>query len=133
MAELRPWKKEQISLGLFQVQKKLSVVDCSCDTDQTPICLEEPDPEKREQIVWTYINKAFSEPVSLYSQDLDYIPTQILVEALKQAGYDGIVYQSALGKGRNFAFFDLDAVKMLPQGSAIFTCDRIRYCFRRAG
>ena len=92
MAELRPWKKEQVSLACFQVQKNLTIIDCSNDTTRNPIFLEEPEPSRREEIVWTYINKGFAEPISAQNQELDYIPTQILAETFKQAGFDGIAY-----------------------------------------
>lgn len=133
MAELRPWKKEQISLARFRVQKELTVVDCSNDVTRTPICLKEPEPQRREDIIWTYINKGFAEPVSAQNQAVDYVPTQIIAEAFKQAGYDGIVYKSSLGEGRNFALFNLDSVKMVRSQSTIFTLNHIEFDFQRSG
>ena len=36
----------------------------------------------------------------------DYAPTQVLAEAFRGSGYDGIMYRSTLGQGVNVAVFD---------------------------
>jgi hypothetical protein len=42
----------------------------------------------------------------------DTTPTQVLAEAFRSAGYDGIVYGSKLGRGKTVAVFDLSAAEV---------------------
>lgn len=57
-------------------------------------------------MVWTAINRAFSEPVSPSDDLADYAPTQVLAEAFREAEYEGVMYRSTLGRGVNIAIFD---------------------------
>lgn len=98
-AEVRPWKGQQISLGLFAVKRDLKIVDCSRVTGKLHIYLKEPDAIKREECVWASINTAFSKPVNPNDPETEYVPTQILAEVVLEQGYDGIAYKSSLGEG----------------------------------
>jgi len=65
--------------------------------------------EQREKAVWIDIDNAFSEPVTKSDDAGDYVPTQILAEVFKSAGYDAIVYKSQFGeKGFNIVVFNPD-------------------------
>ena len=76
--------------------------------------LGEPEPEsdRREECVWGDINRAFSQPVTRTDDVAEYAPTQVLAEAFRSAGYDGIVYGSKRGIGKTVAIFDLTAAKL---------------------
>lgn len=70
---------------------------------------EEPIPAAMvNECVWTDIDNAFSMPVSNSESASSYVPTQILAEALREDGFDGVVYKSSFGgeKGYNVALFD---------------------------
>ena len=55
------------------------------------------------------IGRAFARPVGRADSSTDYVPTQILAELMRNAGYDGILYDSAVSGGRNLAVFDRKA------------------------
>ena len=112
MAETRPWIGSYVSVAQFVMLRELSVVDCSSDSAMKMLIFREPNPDKREKLVWSNINRAFSEPVTRSDDVAEYAPTQVLAEAFRNAGYDGIVYGSKLGKGRNVAIFDLSAAEL---------------------
>ncbi|GMV94116.1 MAG: hypothetical protein AMXMBFR82_38940 [Candidatus Hydrogenedentota bacterium] len=80
--------------------------------DRLSIYFVEPEPEKRAEVIWEEINFAFSMPIQNTDSTADYVPTQIIAEKFRQAGYDGIAYSSCLGTGTNVALFDLDAADM---------------------
>jgi hypothetical protein len=42
----------------------------------------------------------------------DYAPTQVLAEAFRLNGFDGVMYGSLLGTGKTLALFDMDAVEV---------------------
>jgi hypothetical protein len=97
------------------------VVDCTKDKRMFPNWLlnqdqqEIPD-EKREQIAWGDIAHALSRPVTPDEPVTEYVPTQILAEAFRAHGYDGLVYKSLLGDGLNIALFDCDAAELINCG-----------------
>ncbi len=66
-----------------------------------------------EQYVWYFISQAFSEPVSNEDNVADYAPTQVIAESLKRAGYDGIQYESKVGKGKTIALFDIKSASFV--------------------
>jgi hypothetical protein len=118
MAETRPWIGSYVSVAQFIILKDLVVVDCSsdwwpgCGRNRIQRVGTEPEPVKREEAVWQSINRAFSEPVTRNDDVAEYTPTQVLAEAFRSAGYDGIVYGSKLGSGKTVAVFDLKAAEV---------------------
>ena len=47
------------------------------------------------------IGEALTRPVAPATIDVEYVPTQMLAEAFRIRGFDGILYKSHLGKGVN--------------------------------
>jgi hypothetical protein len=110
IAETRPWLGSKVSLAIFKISRDLKVVDFSNHATSKPAYyLGEPSPEEKEDIIWTYIDNAFSRPVLPSDQSADYIPTQIIAELFKNKGLDGLVYKSNLGTGLNIVLFDLSS------------------------
>lgn len=111
MAEVRPWIGSYISVGQFKILRDLELVDCSVEHAKGPIFFlseNEPSPKEREMAVWSAIDNAFSEPVTSEEDAADYVPTQVLAEAFRRHGYDGIIYKSLLGSGHSVALYDLN-------------------------
>jgi hypothetical protein len=126
MKETRPWIGSLVSVSQVVTLKELSVVDCSHDSHRWDqklrakeksdggcyLELVDPEPGEWEKIIWSDINRAFSEPVNRTDDTAEYAPTQVLSEAFRMAGFDGIAYGSKLGKGKTVAIFDISAVKV---------------------
>ena len=111
--ELRPWIGELISVAIFRPSRDLKVVDLTKDGENSITfkrCLNIALPESDEEIenqIWSELNNAFSEPISIDAQTEKYAPTQIISEWFKSWGYDGVVYKSSVHpEGKNYAFFD---------------------------
>ncbi len=115
MAEVRPWIGSYLSVGQFKTIKDLAFVDCSVEHANivSHVYSKEPGPVEREKAVWAYIDHAFSEPLSMDESSANYAPTQILAEAFRSHGFDGIVYKSLLGEGFNVALFDINAADLV--------------------
>jgi hypothetical protein len=136
ISEMRPWVGSYITIAEFKTVRDCRLVDCSLSTTESWLLEstdpersnEEPDANTRENGVWGDIGFAFSKPVTRDEPQLDYIPTQILAEAFRSRGYDGIIYKSLLDKdGKNIALFDLSAAKLTSRQlykthSASFEC-----------
>ena len=119
MSEVRPWIGSKISVARFKIKKELTLVNCALSPLSTPfffnvdVGVYEPEDDKKESAVWTYIDKAFSRPIAQNENQAHYAPTQIIAELFRGNGYDGVVYKSVLGDGYNVALFNPDNAEML--------------------
>jgi hypothetical protein len=115
IAEMRPWVGSHVTLAEFETMRDCRLVDCSLNAMESWrlidfILQKNPDATIKEDAVWGDIGYAFSKPVTCDDPHLDYIPTQILAEAFRSHGCDGIIYKSLLDMGgRNIALFDVDS------------------------
>ncbi len=114
ISEVRPWVGSYVSAGQFKILNEVAVVDCTRAHNEIPIFLEEPTPDEKIDAVWTYIDRAFAEPMTRADDQAGYAPTQIISELFKNAGFGGLVYKSNFGeKGFNIALFNLDAASLI--------------------
>ena len=144
ISEIRPWVGSEISVGYFKIARDLRAIDLSVGHGKRSfggLSLSqlmgevEVDREQKEKAVWTDIDNAFSSPVTRESNLTDYVPTQILAELFRDAGYEAIIYRSQFGvgdtKGYNVALYD-------PEDARIVACEphrvtRIAVTFEECG
>ena len=115
IAEVRPWIGSLVSLAIMRLLRDQRVVDCRGDGKRGRIYPEgEPTPAEREAAVWYHVSKAFREPVLRDDDRAGYAPTQIVAEAFRDHGYDGIVYGSGFGTGAtNVVLFDTSVAELV--------------------
>lgn len=135
LAETRPEVGEYLSLGQFLTNKDLRLVDCNSvePPNHYTSCLFNP-PKSQEEIacaIWTIIGRAFTRPVVGDDSSADYVPTQLLAELFKSAGYDGVRYKSNLGPGHNFALFDLGVADVTSR--TLRKTEAVSYSFKDEG
>lgn len=108
LAEMRPWVGETLTLAIFKMKKKIKLVICRAGKENLGdrIFEENPSKEMLDSFVWNDISGAFSRPVNREDQESAYLPTQILAEAFKAEGFDGLAYQSGLERGTNVVLFN---------------------------
>nr|WP_255548061.1 RES family NAD+ phosphorylase [Erythrobacter ani] len=117
--ESRPLIGSYVSIAHFRTERELRIVDCSEKLvgNLERIFKRTWTPEEIEKQVWTDINNAFSAPVERSDDVLTYVPTQIIAEAFKAQGFDGVAYKSGYGEdGFNVAVFDVAAAKLTSCG-----------------
>ncbi len=137
MSECRPWVGLEISVGKFTINRNLKIVDCSQNHSSNPIFFDikkgiyEPEASEREKAVWAHIGNAFSTPVNHSEAHAHYAPTQIIAEAFKKHGYDGIAYKSMLGKGFNIALFNINDADLMK--SHLFEVKNVNFEFNQTG
>ncbi|MCS6128521.1 RES family NAD+ phosphorylase [Shewanella oncorhynchi] len=128
MSEIRPWLGSVISIARFTNIQELRIIDFSKHhNERLPCYLCEPDDAKKIEAVWTYIDNAFSQPVTNNDQKSDYVPTQIIAEFIRSLGYDGIAFKSSLSKGHNLALFNVNSVSF--KGCNLFTVKNVEFSF----
>jgi RES domain-containing protein len=104
MMEVRPWAGSVLTISQLVLLKEVALVDC---TQAAEFGLDEPMTQQRlEGNNWHVLNEAFSLPVFQAEDVADYAPTQYIAEAFRAAKYDGIMYESKVGNGKNVAIFD---------------------------
>lgn len=106
VAEVRPWAGAHVSVGILRTSREQRVVNCTSDDRRHTIYFDEPSPMEREAEVWNEIDERFARPVQPSDDTASYAPTQIIAEALRADGYDGLFFRSSLGDGLNLVLFD---------------------------
>lgn len=109
VSETRPWLDQFVTVAHCEIRTDIKVVNTVSKlsgSDAFPFLEKDATAEEKENCIWYFIDRAFSEPVMDSELCSDYVPTQYLAEALKNAGYDGIMYKSSLSHGGcNLALF----------------------------
>lgn len=104
MREVRPWIGSYVSVCEFTINRDLVVVDLI--NTGLPKVEKDKEPDM-EVFTWWAINVAFLLPVTRTDDTADYAPTQIIAEAFRQDGADGLAYGSI--DKLNVALFDLSS------------------------
>lgn len=118
VSEVRPWIGLYVSVAHLKTHRELTCVDCSDGHWLPPRlnALTQPPRNQWDECVWRDINAAFREPVKRTDNLADYAPTQVIAEAIRRAGYCGIVYGSSIsrhGQGKNLVIFDARSLHIL--------------------
>ena len=113
VAELRPHTGEGVSIVRFSVKPNLKIVDFSACL--SPFSISEEKLNNSREPRWNLlvrneivkeINEMLSRPAARHMVPRVYVPTQYICELLKSQSFDGVLYRSALGDGKNLALFD---------------------------
>ena len=135
VSECRPWVGINLSVGEFITTRDLKIIDCSTQTEERQIYYDlddgfyEPNERDREIAVWSDINHAFSIPVNNNDSQASYAPTQIIAEAFKYHGYQGLTYKSSVGKGCNVVLFSNENAAITKR--YIFKLEDITFKFKQ--
>ncbi len=133
ISEARPWIGADISVAEFEIIKDLKIVDCSSSSMKTPLFFDidkgiyEPDDENKKEAVWTHVQRAFSKPVTRRDDVADYAVTQIISEYFKKNQFDGILYKSMLGTGKNLVLFDISSATI--QSCQLYEITNVNFQF----
>ena len=113
VSETHPHTGEVVSIAEFEVDKDVDLIDLrSPKVSASPFDLADSDEidtySLRSDIrLLELLGKELSIPILPDAAALNYIPTQYLCELIKNCGYEGVIYGSAMGEGMNLALFDL--------------------------
>lgn len=127
IAEVRPWRGGHVSLSRLTTQQDLYLVDFTVHENPLFEAGGDESPDQRRRNLWALFNEEFAKPIDPNGRKLEYIPTQIIAEAMLIDGFDGVKYKSSLGPGYNVLIFHIDAVKF--EEAELYRVDRIEYGF----
>jgi RES domain-containing protein len=112
-SEVRPWKGGVVSIGQFRVTRDLRLVNTTIRSKYGEFLEVPKKASAREETVWGDIDHAFSEPTSRSDDAAEYAPTQVLAELFREAGFDGVAYRSAYGRGHNVVLFNISLAEQV--------------------
>ena len=113
ISEARPWKGATVSVATFITINKIQLVDLTTD-----FVIDDPFEynDMLESLVLNQrllrrLGKELSRPINPHKAGIEYVPTQYVTEIIRNLEYDGMIYPSALGKGKNIVLFDESVVR----------------------
>ena len=116
ISEIRPYKNECITVAEFQAKDDLVLADLRTPKDVISPFLLNGEFELNfilENMPFiSKLSEELSKPINPKDANLEYLPSQFLCEFIKHIGYDGIVYNSSLAKGVNYAIFNDSKLKI---------------------
>jgi hypothetical protein len=134
LAEVRPWKGAHVTVARFRVRRKqplLNLDKCEPPGIFAGLAHGRLTHEQMIQTAWSDINRAFSRPVSPGEAKDEYLPTQIISEFFRNAGYSGIIHKSAVcSEGHNLILYDINLPEFMD--SAVYRVDDITYNYSMA-
>lgn len=122
-AEIRPHPGELVSVGMFEMNKDLRVVDLRTH-DLTKLWRSDSQLEMLEFIIAMEKIFATAAPPSNRSA---YTLTQFLAEIFRRLGFDGVLFRSTVGDGDNLVAFNPAHADWVAGSSRAIGVARVRY------
>lgn len=129
VAEIRPWVGAYVTVAECALRKSLRLIDFS---DSRRLALGSPfghvdlDAELDLAATLHVVGEKMAEPMGPETREIDYVPTQYVADVIQAAGYDGVMYGSALAEGgRNVVVFDPDKVEV--QSTYLVRVSKVQY------
>ncbi|MFT7099060.1 MAG: hypothetical protein ACJAS6_000930 [Rickettsiales bacterium] len=135
VSELRPFIQEKVALGKFTLAEDIKVFDFTVYDNIFDDKYRNSDYHETRYDILSYMQSEISQPVSLNSQSLEYVPTQIISEYIKEHfKVDAIIYFSSLvpedskNDRRNIVIFDSKKLIISSDDVSSKSIRRIDYC-----
>ncbi|HEX8223263.1 MAG TPA: RES family NAD+ phosphorylase [Allosphingosinicella sp.] len=121
-AEVRPHPSHVLSIGQFTTTKALSVA--AFDVDIEGFVGSEADLEVFDFLFTS--DRAMGMPV-LPEDAMGYSITQLLADAVRNAGYDGVTFRSSVADGHNLCVFDPGGLQYVSGSAAAIAVTKVKY------
>jgi hypothetical protein len=117
VAEVKPFIGALVSASAFNPKIDLKIVDLTqAHRIQSPFGHANLTREILRCDLLRFLNEELAEPVDPDRDSIEYVPCQYIVEVIRDSGFDGVRYRSAMRNGgHNIVFFDPD--NFIPVGS----------------
>lgn len=123
ISEVRPHPGDHVSLATFRVKHDVSVFDLS---DSKLLYFFENDKVldtyKPFNTLGVLINRTIPP-----SDQIRYSMTQLIADCIRQLGFNGVVFNSTVGSGKNVVLFDQVVVEQLTNEADIVVIDKVKY------
>lgn len=123
VAEIRPHPGEIISLAQFSLQRDVKVYDLS-DSQFLNYYLTD---EKLEDYIRLNTLSEMIQRVIPPNSRSQYSITQLIADCVRNSGFDGIYFNSSVGKGYNLVLFDPKLAAYIDAGNDVIRIDAVEY------
>jgi hypothetical protein len=114
IAEVRPWRNAPVAVARIEIPGRVRILDL---TDLAPL----GSPFFKESIGWMIgaravlwqLHEDLKRPVTPHDADRQYRPTHYACDLMRDAGFDGVAFKSAMGPGTNVVLFNPEAGKVV--------------------
>lgn len=116
IAEVRPWKGQCITIAEFELVEDVRIIDLSeAPRLESPFGFSENLYMLKDGYrVLEKLSRQLSKPIDPKTVEIEYLPTQYITEIIRDQGYDGMVYKSAMRSGgHNLVLFSPDKAKAM--------------------
>jgi hypothetical protein len=115
LAEIRAWKGAAVAIAKIRLRRCLRVVNLIPDFKIPASPFFEENLDWRMQLTGLFkrFGEELSRPIFKDEEDILYRPSQHLCDIIRQQGFKGVIYPSAMGEGYNVAIFDLEAYDVI--------------------
>lgn len=129
ISEVRPSNSSRVYVSEVTPKRELSVLDLTAPRENSSASAfgEEQLPAVLGFLgLLELFSEELSKPIRPENSKLDYIPTQFLCEFIKSvAKFDGLVFNSSFGEGKNYVFFDGE--ELTPSQPQSYIVNRTRH------
>ena len=122
VAEVRPHPGHIVSTAEFESTRALKIADLTAKDIRNFLS----DTRLEELRLIFSFNSLMNLPVTPDRREY-YLITQILSDCVRQAGFDGVRFQSSLGPGSNFAFFNATDFALVPKSEGVLAVKALAY------
>lgn len=116
IAEIRPHKGDKITVAKFEVRDELKLADLRDPrVSISPFALTDDGLSQvfKDLDYLCHLGEELSKPILPREAHLEYLSSQYLCELIKHCGFDGVIYQSSVGDGDNYAIFKEGPLKIV--------------------
>lgn len=114
LSEVRAWKGLAVAIATIRLQHRIRVIDLRhFDIPESPFFEEHLSWRLELAGLFHRFSEELYRPVMPDEQSILYQPSQHLCDIIRQAGYDGVIFPSAMGRGFNAVIFDPTVAEVL--------------------
>ena len=123
VSEVRPHPGDEVSIGKFRLIRNATVCNFS---DSQILHFFENDKLLDEFVHLNTINLFMNKTVTPSGRE-HYTITQLIADCIRQMGYDGVMFNSTVGKGTNITLFYPEYVQYVENDSEVWIVDSVKY------
>lgn len=124
VAEVRPHPGHLVSTAEFEATRSLKIADLTSKDVRNFLS----DTRLEELRLIFSFNSLMNLPVTPDQREF-YLITQLLSDCVREAGFDGVKFQSSLGPGSNYAFFNTTDFALVPKSESVVAVKALAYEF----
>jgi hypothetical protein len=126
ISEVRPQPEDRVSLCTFSLNKEVKVFDMS---DSWLINFFESDKKLDEYRPLNTLGSLLNKTIAP-SERIHYNITQLIADCIRQMKFDGILFNSTIGQGKNLVLFDQNLAVQIKGTEKVIVVNSVKYQYQ---